>query len=1054
MFKNSKLTKIVSVETTEKVTDTYDIEVESELHAFTAKHPESNSIGVSHNSALISLSNLSDERMRGAKNGQWWEEHVHRALANNSVAYTEKPEIGIFMKEWLSLYDSKSGERGIFNRVAATKQAKRNGRRETDGIELGVNPCLTGETLVYVADGRGDVSIKQLTEEGKDVPVFCFDDNNELIVRMMRSPRITGYNQPIYKLTLDDGSIIRATGNHKFKLRNGEYKELTELVYGDSLRIITRYQASYSDIFKKNYETQDYMWINAVKRTSLSEHRLIAAFHNNIDIVPKGKVVHHKDRNALNNFPSNLEIMTVTDHNSLHAQDNDFIGENNPNAKSITNDELKEHILMLTKQLGCRVSNIEWIAYAKEHNLPLHFSKYRTTHLGGIHGFAKWAALELGYDHVDVDTRVTKRYMECVSNGYDCEIVDNQLMFHKNCEVCGTHFTTKLKEHSVCSASCGQSNSWKNEVVYKNKIHGFKIAHDRNRKILGDKQIEIYSKLKFELGRTPEKKEWISACKANGISYEISRSSSPFRYYKDLKETALTFNHKVVSVEIDGYEDVYNGTVDDFHNFFVGGFQSTNKYGKREITYLNNLNCGEVLLRGSGEMCNLSEVIAREKDTLEQLCEKVRVATIIGTFQATLTDFRYLRHVWKRNCDEERLLGVSLTGIMDHPVLSGREGHEKTAEWTNKMRETAIEVNKEWAAKLGINQSAALSVVKPSGCRTVDSNIKTTAGNKNFIELMSIAGYDFNDFNNQEKVWIDPKDMSVMPKVYDENNELQEITKLYINGMYPVIEIEFEDGKKHSFTPNHQLMTTTGWKRVDELTLDDEIISYENDHNSTTTKIKKITKLAPVMTVDIEVSNTHSYQLDNGVVSHNTVSQLVNSSSGIHPRYAKYYIRTVRQDKKDPLGKFLKDSGVPCEDDVTKPESTWVFSFPQKSPEHAVFRNDMTAIQQLEHYLIYKNHWCEHNPSITVYVREEEWLEVGAWVYKHFDDIGGISFLPYSDGHHNYVQAPYKEITEEEYNELFAKMPTIDWEKFVETEDVTTSSQELACTSATGCEII
>jgi ribonucleoside-triphosphate reductase len=216
-------------------------------------------------------------------------------------------------------------------------------------------------------------------------------------------------------------------------------------------------------------------------------------------------------------------------------------------------------------------------------------------------------------------------------------------------------------------------------------------------------------------------------------------------------------------------------------------------------------------------------------------------------------------------------------------------------------------------------------------------------------------------------------------------------------------------------------------------------------------KINKITKLAPVMTVDIEVANTHSYQLDNGVVSHNTVSQLVNSSSGIHPRYAKYYIRTVRQDKKDPLGKFLKDAGIPCEDDVTKPDSTWVFSFPQKAPDNAVFRNEMTAIQQLEHYLIYKNHWCEHNPSITVYVREEEWLDVGAWVYKHFDDIGGVSFLPFSD--FQYKQAPFQEITEEQYNELAAKMPKINWSSFVESDDTTTSSQELACTSATGCEI-
>lgn len=305
--------------------------------------------------------------------------------------------------------------------------------------------------------------------------------------------------------------------------------------------------------------------------------------------------------------------------------------------------------------------------------------------------------------------------------------------------------------------------------------------------------------------------------------------------------------------------------------------------------------CGEIILRPN-EFCNLTEVIIRDGDTLERLCEKVKYATILGTFQATLTDFKYIRSVWKKNCEEERLLGVSLTGIMDHKVLSGREGNEKLAEWLTAMRQAAIDTNKEWAEKLGINQAAAITTVKPSG----------------------------------------------------------------------------------------------------------------------------------------------------------TVSQLVNSSSGIHPRYAEYYIRTVRQDKKDPLGQFLKDAGIPCEDDITKPESTWIFSFPQKSPSHAVFRDDMTAIQQLEHYMMFKKYWCEHNPSITVYVREHEWIEVGAWVYENFNDISGVSFLPHSD--HIYKQAPYQEVTKEQYEELLAKMPDIDWDSFIEETDNGDGARELACVAGI-CEI-
>ena len=311
--------------------------------------------------------------------------------------------------------------------------------------------------------------------------------------------------------------------------------------------------------------------------------------------------------------------------------------------------------------------------------------------------------------------------------------------------------------------------------------------------------------------------------------------------------------------------------------------------------------CGEIILRPN-EFCNLSEVVVREGDTLDRLREKVEIATILGTFQATLTDFKYIRSLWKKNCDEERLLGVSLTGIMDHNILSGQvrevgiSDFPILSEWLDQLKQVAIDTNKVWAKKLGIPQSTAITTIKPSG----------------------------------------------------------------------------------------------------------------------------------------------------------TVSQLVDSASGIHPRYAEYYIRTVRQDKKDPMGQFMKDSGVPCEDDVMKPEQTWVFSFPHKAPHTAIFRDKMTAVEQLEHYLVYKKHWCEHNPSITVYIREQEWLEVAAWVYKHFDDIGGIAFLPHSD--HVYKQAPYQEITKDEYGGLVKSMPKIDWDKFIETSDNVEGAKELACSGGV-CEV-
>jgi len=308
--------------------------------------------------------------------------------------------------------------------------------------------------------------------------------------------------------------------------------------------------------------------------------------------------------------------------------------------------------------------------------------------------------------------------------------------------------------------------------------------------------------------------------------------------------------------------------------------------------------CSEIVLRNKS-FCNLTEVVVRNGDTLEDLKRKVRQATILGTLQSTLTKFRYLSSIWRKNCEEERLLGVSLTGIMDHIVLNGLDGEEKLKTWLNEMRETAIETNRIWAEKLGINPAAAITCVKPSG----------------------------------------------------------------------------------------------------------------------------------------------------------TVSQLVDSASGIHPRYSPYYIRTVRADKKDPIAKMMVDKGFPVEDDIMKSDIGYVFSFPVKSPDDSIFTDDRSAIEQLELWKIYQENYCEHKPSITVYVKEHEWLEVGAWVYKHFDIISGVSFLPKEN--HTYAQAPYQECTKEEYLKMLDKMPkNIDWTDLAEYEkfDMTEGTKEFACT-ANACEL-
>jgi len=308
--------------------------------------------------------------------------------------------------------------------------------------------------------------------------------------------------------------------------------------------------------------------------------------------------------------------------------------------------------------------------------------------------------------------------------------------------------------------------------------------------------------------------------------------------------------------------------------------------------------CSEIILRNR-EFCNLSEVVVRPTDTRETLLEKVRLATILGTFQATLVNFKYVSSAWRKNCEEERLLGVSLTGIMDSKLLNGKAPHHVLPALLQDLKNEAIRTNAEFAKKIGINQSVAITCVKPSG----------------------------------------------------------------------------------------------------------------------------------------------------------TVSQLVDAASGIHARHNPYYIRTVRGDKKDPLTKMMMDVGFPVEDDAMNPSHTSVFSFPIKVDEEAIFRTDLSAIEQLELWLTYQKYWCEHKPSVTISVKENEWLEVGAWVYKHFDFMSGVSFLPFAE--HTYKQAPYQDIKKEEYEILVDKMPKdVEWSKLSEYEktDMTIGSQELSC-AAGGCEI-
>ena len=672
-------------------------------------------------SAMISLFNIDDESMLTSKFNHWWELNPQRALANNSaVILRHKIKEQDFKVLWEKIEASRSGEPGIFF---------------TNDKHYGTNPCISGDTKVALADGRGILTIKELADEGNDVPVFCLDNKNRTTIRYMRAPRITGYKQPIFKITLDSGDTIRCTENHKFLLKSGEYKPVKELKKDDSLYLLTKYKASIKDIFPKaNSRSQDYWWLTTGLRKVKGEHRFIAEFFNNTTLIT-GQIVHHKDHNAINNKPENLEIMTKEAHDILHSKDmlgdknpmrrakyewseekwnlykknmsNAVSAENNARYSGYTNEDLKEHALILTKKNGYRFSFKDWQKYAKEIGLPQQFSKWRNDHLGGIIGLAKWAALELKLENIDLDPRILRVYQNNISNGYDCFIENKEIFFRKKCEVCSTEIITKRREtsrHAKCYSEAYKllSNKIKKEIIKKQQL-GVKKSKQLKRK----KQIEIYLQLKTKLNKI-EKKDWIKACKENNLEFRIG-PKSPFRYWNDLKEAASNYNHKIVSIEFDGYEDVYNGTVDEFHNFFIGGFESKTKNNKDKLQFINNLQCGEIALNATnngGGFCNLTEINGSDIDTQEEFNARATAAAFIGTLQASYTDFHYLREGWRELAERESLLGVSITGIANKNFLK--------LNFTEASLLT-VQENTRVAKLIGINKAYRIGTVKPAG---------------------------------------------------------------------------------------------------------------------------------------------------------------------------------------------------------------------------------------------------------------------------------------------------------------------------------------------------
>jgi|GEM_PF-100293 len=737
-----------------------------EAHDLMCKIAEIVVVGGVRRSAMISLSDLDDKRMQVAKSGQWWDIHPERALANNSYVLEGRPDMSTFLGEMKALYDSHSGERGIFSRAAAIKQALKYGRRDPN-FEFGTNPCseiilrpyqfcVSGDTPLITRNGLSD--IKDLVDT--EVEVWNGRRWSKVTVRK------TGTGQKLVRVRFSDGSYLDCTPDHRFSVKDR---------FGNSFK-----EVQAQDLMKSKYAVQ------IEPTTVVSDTGVNVADAYDLGVAcGDGHVDGDRVHIHLYGPKISLPVAGVRGTEAIPP------GYNVPRVSVKTNIS-PERLWRLRAADGFRDL----------------FSWDRASVLAFVAGLADTDGSETGTGGIRIYLSQEKRARML------------QLLLTKN----GIRSSVCLLQKSGRETNYG---------VRKEDLWYLQITDAR--------ELPCH-RLDTSKGHAPRFKG----------QYQTVRSVE----------------------ELPGLHDTYCFNEPEEHK---GLFANV-------LTF----------------QCNLSEVVVRPNDTTHSLTKKVRYATILGTFQATLTNFRYLRPIWKQNTEEERLLGVSMTGIMDCNLTNGRT--KGLPELLTVLRQVAVDTNETYARALGIHRSAAITCVKPSG----------------------------------------------------------------------------------------------------------------------------------------------------------TVSQLVDAASGIHPRYAPFYIRTVRADNKDPMTRFLRDQGVPAEPCVTFPDSVTIFSFPVKSPYGALTRNDLSAIEHLNLWLTYQRFWCEHKPSVTIYYGVDEFPEVQSWVWKHLDEVSGISFLPRDD--HVYKQAPYQPVSEKEFLAAQARSPArIEWERLreYETEDTTTGTQELACSaSGEGCELV
>ena len=753
---------------------------------------------------------------------------------------------------------------------------------------LGCNPCITGDTLIAVADGRGDVSIKQLVDEGKDVPVFCLnEETNDIEVKMMRNPRITGYNQKILKVTIDDGSIIRCTGNHKFTMYDGTVKEAKDLLPEDQLHHMVK------NLIDENYTRL------GVNSKSYQEHRLIEEFKIGRKL-RKNEVVHHKNKIRYDNRSINLEVMKKSDHNRLH-----ILGDNNPmrdgwwnntteyekdiyrkkmskstfgikngNYKGFTLDDIiKRVIVFIETQLKNDKSPFytEWVMYCRINKIP--FDSATIVNEGG------YKSSSLFYSHMlegynlnlpSIGVRNYKKFLK-LKNNSDLNIFfeDNIIKVKKNCEHCNNQFIIPwiTRERAFCSRTCCNSS-----ISHRMKL---RETNKKKQEIRRNQIAQIFLDLQKTLNRDPKCYEVEKLCKEKNINFNLyGKYEKPneyyFNYFKEVKQYSESLspgNYKVTKVEEDGYEDVYNGTVDNHHNFYIKTTSIKNTISTSNH-YINTPQCGEAVL-GAYEVCCLGSLVLPNFITgnINTNWKKLEQTIELGIrFLDNIIDIN--KYVLKQNdiaAHNSRRIGLGVMGLAEYLFAKKiRYGSERSVQEVERLMrfirdksyEASVKLSKEKGAfpkfdsimyskssfirklpaqlrmdikKFGVRNVTA-NAIAPTGCLVKNTKIKTTNGTKTLNDIFKENDINLDNELKTSNKWFTPKNKTFVKTI----NTDQLITKLYINGESDTKIITFKDRSIIEGTYNHKVLVLDKnnpkigiWKKLDELTIDDKVIKLK-----------------------------------------------------------------------------------------------------------------------------------------------------------------------------------------------------------------------------------